>query len=778
MAATYSGPRRMALGARGTGNGEFMPLERRIAVRRRTLTRALLATGATLLAWAAVGSTALARGTGGGALAHAARVGSVSGSEKLRLVLPLVADDAGLRAFATAVTTVGSPEYAQYASISQLATRFGASARDRTSVLDFLRSHGARDVRIDATGLFADATMSAGTADRVFATSLASFRSATDARFTAPASPVSLPAGLRGLVTGVVGLDTMAIPMAPTLARLPREQRASARASVRTDTSFAASDYQCSTAEFPTSTTCLGAQSGCAGARSTGGFTPQQYLTAYGYEPLRSAYLGQGERVALIEIDGFKGSDINTFANCFGLPVPRINGFGLDGLKKPLAAGGESTLDLEVLDSVAPDLKSIDVYEAGAQPAQTLQALTAPLQNAGYKPDVISASLGLCELYTDREVGRGALNATEAALEEAAASGISFVAASGDSGSADCTDGSGTPQSFLAVNFPASSPWVTGVGGTNFTLTAANTIVPGGEVVWNDTNTLQGFGGPNSIGAGGGGISSLFGRPAYQSAVVPGSKRAVPDVAMLADISPGYAIYCTAKPACVGGGAPAWQPVGGTSAATPLLAGGLALIDEALRLHKQQPLGLINPLLYSIGSNATLASQVFNDVTYGSNDVGAYVRGIGRPLGCCTAGVGYDEASGWGSLNLNAFATQALATQPQIVDISLTLPGRQRPAHAGHIAATVSCSGQCLSGAAAEVAIGKTSPFRIQSALYHLAGAGTRTVSIGFNRRELGRVRAALARHTRILAYVQAAILDPDGFPERTTNVITLRIGS
>ena len=208
-----------------------------------------------------------------------------------------------------------------------------ASVRARltaTKVVHFLRTNGARDVRIDATGLFADATMSAGTRrPRCSRPSLASFRSATDARFTAPASSVSLPAGLRGLVTGVVGLDTMAIPMSPTLARAPRELRASARGTVSADASFAPSDYQCSTAEFPTSTACLGAQSGCSGARSTGGFTPTEYLTAYGYNPLQSAGdLGQGERVALIEIDGFKASDVNAFAKCFGLPVPRINGFG------------------------------------------------------------------------------------------------------------------------------------------------------------------------------------------------------------------------------------------------------------------------------------------------------------------------------------------------------------------------------------------------------------------------------------------------------------------
>ena len=362
-----------------------------------------------------------------------------------------------------------------------------------------------------------------------------------------------------------------------------------------------------------------------------------------------------------------------------------------------------------MLDAVAPKLKSIDVYEAGAQPAQTLQALRRPSRTRDTSR--MSSPLRSDSASRTRKVGSGGLKATEAALEEAAASGISFVAASGDDGSADCTSNTGAPQPFAAVNFPASSPWVTGVGGTNFTLTAQNTIAPASEVVWNDTNTLEGSGQATAVGAGGGGFSTLFARPSYQSAVVPGGKRAVPDVAMLADISPGYAIYCSAKPSCDG---PAWRP-SGTSAATPLLAGGIALVDEMLRLHQQQPLGLINPLLYSIGANATLAPQVFNDVTSGSNDIGAYVRGFPGPLGCCTAAVGYDEASGWGSVNLDAFATQALATQPELVDVSLALPHGQRPAHAGHVLASVSCTGQCLSGAAAEVSIGRARPFRVQS---------------------------------------------------------------
>jgi kumamolisin len=679
-------------------------------------------------------------------------------------VLPLVADQAGLDSFATAVTTPGSPEYAQFEPISELAARFGAPLRVRRRVARFLLRAGARDVRIDATGLFVDALLSAGRADRMFGAALASFGLASAARYTAPTSPVSIPGPLRGLVTGVVGLNTKPIASAPLLTH------PAGITAFHDELGSAGSGYVCSTPAFPTQTQCVGPRTGCPAGIATGGFTPNQYLTAYGYSEIQAAASrGQGERVALIEIDGFKAKDVDAFAHCFGLSVPKINGFGVGSVGKPLPAGGEATLDLEVLDAAAPGLRSIDVYEARSDAADTLMALTKPLQNPGFKPQIMSASLGLCEAFTVQDVGRSGLRSAESALAEAAASGITFLAASGDDGSADCTS-NGNPTDQLAVNYPASSPWATSVGGTNFTLDGQNQIVPGSQVVWNDGAVVPGA-------AGGGGFSSLFTKPAYQSAGVTGGARAVPDVSMLADIAPGYAIYCSASPACVNGHSPnQWQTVGGTSAGTPLLAGGLALVDELLRTHQLQPLGLINPLLYLLGANLPLAAQVFNDVTTGSNDVGPFVSG--HPLGCCTAGPGYDEASGWGSLNIGAFASQALAAQPKIVNVGLRLPGGQHPARAGKILAVITCSGSCLVDAAAAVRIASHRPFVAYSRLYRLADVGSRTAQIVWSGKQRRAIRAALAKHQEVLAGVQSAIVDPAGNVERRSRSIVVAIGS
>jgi kumamolisin len=732
--------------------------------RPAALALALAALIATLLTLAA---TPAARAD---AVAHATRVGSAPASEQLDLVLPLVVDKAGLRRFALAVTTIGSPEYGQYESIPRLAARFGASARTRARVVRFLRAAGATGVRVDGTGLFVDATLSAGRAQRLFATPLASFRIAHGARFTAPAGSVSLPHALRGLVTGVIGLSTQPVMRAPTLARAAAAGAGSGLARTAQASTQASSGYTCGA-----TTPCLGTQTGCPGALASGGFTPNEYLTAYGYNspPITNAQQGQGERVALIEIDGFNEPDVKAFASCFGLRLPKVTTWDANGdLGSQLPPGAESTLDLEILDGAAPRLSGIDVYESSAEASQALQALTAPLQNFGYKPNVISASIGDCEQNDSASVGNEFVDASEAALEEAAASGITFVASAGDAGSAACTS-KGTPVGHLAVSYPASSQWATAVGGTNITLNAQNQITS--EVVWNDASAEPGA-------AGAGGFSDVFPTPSYQEGIpsaVAFAHRAVPDVSMLADILPGYAFYCTdsecATPAQPNGG---WLTVGGTSAGTPLLAGGFVLVDRLLRAAGRQDLGFVNPLLYNIGSNPTLAGQVFYDVTQGSNDVGAFVPNIGAPLGCCTAGPGYDEASGWGSVNLAAFANEALTVSPAIVQLSVKLPGGQRPVHTKHVVASISCSGSCLVGAFASVKVGRRVAFTAYSNPYTLKQAGTVQVPIGFSKAEAKALSSALAHHSVVVASVRGAIIDAAGNIERESPALKLTIRS
>jgi kumamolisin len=506
-----------------------------------------------------------------------------------------------------------------------------------------------------------------------------------------------------------------------------------------------------------------GTPAGCAPALASGGFTPNQYLTAYGFQPLRVAgMLGQNERVALIEIDGFRSSDVRTFASCFGLTVPRINTFGV-GIKRQLNPGAESTLDLEVLDSVAPRLKAIDVYESGSTSADVIRSLSAPLQNAGSKPQVISASLSVCEPALFASIKAAGIEAAEGALSLAAASGISILSASGDSGSSACIGPDG-PIAAKAINYPASSWWVTGVGGTNAALNPANQLVS--QVAWNDA--------PDSLGAGGGGLSLLFRRPSYQKSFVPQNVRGVPDVSMLADVSPGYAIFCSVSGECLDSMHPSpWLSVGGTSAGTPLLAGGLAILDQDLRTHGLQDLGLANPLLYKDARTAG-APLIFSDVSQGDVDLGPFLpSGDGRALGCCTAVPGYDLATGLGTVNLAGFDTSARRFQPKIVNVGLSLPGRQHALSRGRMLATVSCSGRCLMASYATVKAGRKS-FLVRSHVFLLRRKGRKTISLSFSRGQSRSLHSSRGGR----ATVFGVILDAGGNIEKQTRGRKLRIAS
>jgi Pro-kumamolisin, activation domain/Subtilase family len=681
------------------------------------------------------------------------RLGSAPGAHQLRLVLPLRANVAGLERFATAVTSVGSLLYGDYQPIATLAKRFGASRGDRSRVVRYLRREGASDVKVDVTGLFADATMSASRAQRLFGAAGGRVRGVR-AGHAAGASPsvAHIPAGLGGAVTGVVGLDNRSVFSAPAeiatdAARFPRTPPPALQAR-----EFV-SGYGQRT----------GTAAGCPSAIGDHGFTPNQYLTAYDYSPLQATGVdGQNERVALIEIDGYRYSDLRTFAGCFHFPIPAVTAYGV-GIKHALAPGGETTLDLELLDAAAPALKEVDVYESTPRASEVLEALTAPLHNRGHVPEVISASLGTCEPALKATIGRSGARAAEGALALAAASGISVLSSSGDTGSSACIGQSG-PLDRLAVSYPASSPFVTAVGGTNLALTAGNRIQA--QTVWNDA--------PLDLSAGGGGLSGLFKRPAYQDGFDEHGNRALPDVSLLGDVLPGYDIYCTAKE-CLAGNLSPWITVGGTSAAAPLFAGGLALVDQALREHHKQNVGLANSLLYQIDRRFSSAGAI-SDVTSNNNDLGPFLaNGNQQPLGCCSAGRGYDLASGLGSVDLAKFAFLAVGLQPAIAEVGLSLPP-QDPVRRHRMLARVTCSRRCIAAAVATVSMPGARPFAVRSKSVVLTGRGAKTLALPFSRQQLRMVRRFTDVHKPIQASVVGQVVDSGGNVEASTGAQTLQI--
>ena len=552
-----------------------------------------------------------------------------------------LAHPAGLQKFAKSVTSPNSRRYQQYKPVGWIVKRFGASRKTKRRAIEWFRSRGMRAV-VDAAGQNVLVTMSREQAQRFVAggASVSSARDGGEGR---------VPDGLRGVVTGVSFLDADPDKF-ERLGKFPPQP--------------SGSPYPADSSARQHS----GTQTGCAAGRRGAtaipepnrNFTPNQYLDAYGISKLHARGVkGQGRRIAVIEIDGFKRSDIETFGKCYGKRVPPTK-VHLVGIDKPLAPGGETTLDLEVLSAVAPRLAGIDVYEGvGSEAGILLMVGRAITPAKKRKPAAISISLGGCEpnLRQDMNFRR----ALDNVFAVAAGAGISVVAAAGDTGSAGCSlEDNSAALPLLTVSDPASSEWVTAAGGTNFVLNDRNEIVQ--EFAWND--------GSAGLGGGGGGLSLLAtSRPWYQQGTKRfrnyGLTRALPDVAALADSVPGYSVYCTAPGAngCVtqywpeGG----WQPVGGTSAATPLTAGLLTLVSQKLGKAGRKPIGFANPLLYKLGRGKAYRS-VFRDIVAGNNDVGAYIPAEaygGSPLGCCYTKKGFDLATGWGSIKATGLAKAA-----------------------------------------------------------------------------------------------------------------------
>lgn len=550
----------------------------------------------------------------------------------------------GLNRFVRAVSDPASPRYRRYWAVERLVERFGAKPKAKRRVLGWLAERGLRG-RVGATGTFVTVTMAPRRAARV----LPGADGAGASGALGGARPV--PQALRGAVEGIELLGR-----ASRAEGGPVEPVAGASAAKKPKPPY--------NSVLPHSGTAGGCADGSSGGIGPGlePFTPNQFLTAYGHAAMHKRGLrGQGQTIAVVEIDGFRHSDIVTYDRCFGVKTPTIRTIPV-GIPKPLPAGTETTLDLEVLTTAAPALERIFVYEGSSSPGGIALTAASALGSRGSRPDVISISLGICEPELSGELASKRVYDNIFAV--AAGAGISVLVASGDTGSSGCRtatpEGAPSALSVRAVNMPSSSPYVTAVGGTNLTLSAKNRLKR--EIVWNDQPLLPGG------GTGGGSLLSPR-TPWWQAAVKRyGEGRIVPDIAALADVFPGYSYFCTAAE-CIDPKKPVrgWSTVGGTSAATPLMAAGVALVNQYLERLRQRSLGFLNPLLYRLGGERKTRRGAFNDVIVGNNDVGralAPQAGGGSPLGCCQARKGYDWASGWGSLKVAGLAKLAAGAAP------------------------------------------------------------------------------------------------------------------
>jgi kumamolisin len=337
-------------------------------------------------------------------------------------------------------------------------------------------------------------------------------------------------------------------------------------------------------------------------------FTPLQLASLYDFP----AGTGQGECVAIIELGGGeRPADLTTYFSGLGIQTaPNVTAVSVDHGKDqptgdPNGPDGEVMLDIEVVGAIAPGA-TIAVYFAPNTDAGFLDAITTAVHDTTNKPSIVSISWGGPESSWTQQ----AMTAYDSAFQAAAAMGVTVCVASGDNGSGD-----GVNDGADHVDFPASSPNVLACGGTR--LQASGTTITG-ESVWNDGD--QG-------GAGGGGVSSFFALPAWQSGLQltlasGGTKalamRGVPDVSGDADPVSGYDVRIDGTDTVIGG----------TSAVAPLWAGLIARINST----KGSSVGYINPQLYA-------ATAGFNDITTGNNGTFAAApkwdacTGLGSPDG-------------------------------------------------------------------------------------------------------------------------------------------------
>jgi subtilase family serine protease len=240
------------------------------------------------------------------------------------------------------------------------------------------------------------------------------------------------------------------------------------------------------------------------------------------------------------------------------------------------------------------------------------------------------------------------------AYQLAARDGVTVLAASGDSGAADVKLDASTYYLAPQTSWPDSDPLVTGVGGTQLHFGANG--APAAPTAWNDTYDVaaEGFAaggtGPSPLSTGGG-RSVLFSRPGFQDGVrgVVGNRRGVPDVSMSAACDGSVVTYAT-----FGGAPPGWSPSCGTSEATPLFAGIVALADQVAG-HR---LGLVNPALYRL---AAAHAPGITDVTEGNSTVSFTQGGRRYTVRGFAATRGYDLTSGVGTVNAALFVPELAA---------------------------------------------------------------------------------------------------------------------
>lgn len=561
-------------------------------------------------------------------VAKSALVAPVDGSKQISVLLALPsADPTGLTDFIQHVSTSGDPLYHQYITPQQFAQRFGGNAEDYAYLKNWALANGLQVSQESISRINLVMRGSVSQFQRIFQTQINSYRASDGQIFYSAGINPTVPVEIRSRVSGIIGM-TSGKPLA-SLTRVAKtlgENPSMKSDKMRAD---------------------------AAGGTGPGG--------TYNAKDLRTAYsiptfgkLSKNTVIAVFEQGSYNVKDTDVYFQKNRLPQVKQTAIAVDNspIQVEQAIEVEACLDIDTLVGINPEINEVLVYvdDYNYEPFNVAMPAAITAVASDNKAQILSISYGQDEAIQ----GNSAMDAENTALQQCAAEGITVLASSGDDGA---YGGAYGWQSYN-VSDPASQPYITGVGGTTLFTSPSQDYIS--EIAWNGLD--------NGYGATGGGVSSYWSIPSYQSAEPvygytfynggSATMRNVPDIAALADPLTGVGVYVKDQ-----GG---WIQIGGTSLSCPIWAGYLSTINAAFSYIGMGNLGFFNPALYAVGTVAEgggFPADYLYDITQGSNGSSNYLY-YGYLPGYFN-GYGYSNTTGSGSIWGGGFAAPLLTSQAQ-----------------------------------------------------------------------------------------------------------------
>jgi subtilase family serine protease len=594
-------------------------------------------------------------------------------------------NESAVKALAKAVSNPSSASYGHYLTPQQFRQRFAPSQSGVNAVRSWLQSQGFQVGYVPQNNHYVSAEGTVSQANAAFGVTLNNYRY-KGMTLRAPASTLTVPSSLAGVVESVVGLDESAALVRPDTASTNAPPSFGFRNAGPFSTFWADNTATILGDTFPW---------------APHGYTPPMLRGAYGIA--ESGLDGSGQTVAII--DAYASPTIFQDAQTYSqlhdpghvltrsqfhqLVAPGIFNRPQNRAQDPQGWYGEETLDVEAVHAMAP---GANILFVGAP--NNYRDLDASLNHVvdRHLANIVTNSYG----FTGEALPPGFIKPVEQTIEQGAVEGIGIYFSSGDSGDNSLLSGIAP-----TADWPASSPFVTSVGGTSLGVGSGNSYV--GETGWSTLRqrlvyvdgTPDHWGAGVFTGGGGGGPSHIFPAPWYQSGVdTDNGMRTTPDISMVGDPNTGFLVGQTQffpDGGCPGGGTVCYGEfrLGGTSLSSPLLAGVMALVDQQRANDGMAPLGFANPAIYAAygqnngalhdvegttigGYHWVIRNDFFN--TLNANDTDPLIAPNGiitsrRTLGYSgqfiQTGPGYDDMTGVGTPNGSSFLnTLANFTSP------------------------------------------------------------------------------------------------------------------